>query len=238
MDVSVNKEGYAVDGNPQRVAVHPGSSVSPGGGNPPQARGLEFIRLTADGEAHIEETTNLALEFGGAIGDGGLALTDIHLNAGGTGAKADSLSGGGTSYNLSVSRIEAEGEVSVIVKKAGYAFKPASQTVTAHQKGISVAMNVAQTGGAADASASATTTGLTLSFDPAIEGLDPGDITLTPEEGGQHLKGSVVGNRKRLLGPLGKRYKQDGKRNRVGKEGRLQHTRPKGAGVLCGSGNV
>ena len=94
--------------------------------------------------------------------------------------------------------IAAEGDVSVSVNKAGHAFKPASRTVTVHQEGTQVDMAVWQTGGSDNPAASKTTTGLALSFDPAIEGLDPGDITLTALGGGNSgvavSPGTLTGN--------------------------------------------
>ena len=92
------------------------------------------------------------------------------------------MSGSGTSYTLAVKDVAAESDVSVSVDKEKYAFKPASPTVTVHQEGTPVTMTAAQTDGSADAGASATTTGLALSFVPAIAGLDPGDITLTAHD--------------------------------------------------------
>ena len=61
-------------------------------------------------------------------------MGDIYLNAGGTGMVKGALysTASPTVYNLGVTGLAAEGDVSVSLAKAGYAFKPASRAARAN----------------------------------------------------------------------------------------------------------
>ena len=134
--------------------------------------------------------------FGG-YGISGLGLADISLNAGGIGVQAVLLTcTSNTQYTLSVSGITAEGDVSVSVNKASYAFKPASRTVTVRQTGTPVTMTAAQIGDSAVAGASATTTGLELAFDTDIRTLAKSELKLTARDAQNNgiATGTLTGN--------------------------------------------
>ncbi|GHT73763.1 hypothetical protein FACS1894124_2630 [Spirochaetia bacterium] len=166
--VTVEKSGYTISGSPKTVTVY--YYVAPG------AIAVTFINLIADGGAAAAATTKLTLTFNKAID--GLAASNITLS-GPTGAKKGTLRGTGIGvYELAVSGITADGNVTVAVEKTGYTISPNSKTVPVFHYDDPDATVAAFTGLTADGSETATTTKLTLTFDQDITGLEADDITL------------------------------------------------------------
>lgn len=143
---------------------------------------VAFSSLTVNGSA--TETTValiLTLTFDKAVD--GLAVADLTLTGGETGAKKGALTSKGDGvYELSMTGVVKSGEVTVTVSKEGYEFTPASQKVNVlYTKAVK---QVAFSSLVANGSSTETTTALTLTFDKAIDGLTAGNLTLTEGETG------------------------------------------------------
>jgi hypothetical protein len=104
-------------------------SGGPGSGGPTER---EFVGVTADGTANAATTAKLTLTFSDVVD--GLAVGDITLSAGATGAAKGALTAAGTTgvYELTLTGITQAGEITVVVDKDGYAFEPSSKKVTIH----------------------------------------------------------------------------------------------------------
>jgi hypothetical protein len=107
LTVTVNKGGYIVTPNSRNAAVY----YSPSGDT-----AVSFDSLTASGEPG---TNKLTLTFSQDIAD--LSADDISLNPGNTGAVKGALSrvSEGT-YELAISGVTQNGNVSTAVSKSGY----------------------------------------------------------------------------------------------------------------------
>jgi hypothetical protein len=93
---------------------------------------VSFTSLTANGSS-AELTTKLTLTFDKDIT--GLAVADITLNAGSTGAVKGALNKTGTGiYDLTVSNITAGGTVSVSVAKSGYVITGGPKNIAVYYK--------------------------------------------------------------------------------------------------------
>ena len=145
-----------------------------------------FESLTEDSQG-VNTTSTLSLEFSEDIA--GLSAADIGLaDTGGTGAQKGALTPRGSGvYDLAVSGISANGELTVSVAKDYYNISPSSRNVDAYYF-----IPAAFQGLSANGSDYTTTSELTLTFDSAIAGLTAGDITLNPGSTGA-VKGSLSG---------------------------------------------
>jgi hypothetical protein len=171
--VSVVKSGYIISGSSKKAKVYYYDD--------PNAVAVTFNSLTADGSA-TATTTKLTLTFDKDIT--GLAVMDITLNAGSTGAQKGTLtkaSGTGV-YELTLTGITATGNVSVTVTKSGYTVSGSktAQVFYYSAPAVTVTFNSLT----ADGSATASTTKLTLTFNTDIANLAATDITLTPNSTG------------------------------------------------------
>jgi hypothetical protein len=172
--VSVSKTDYAVSGNPRTVAVHTAGS------DQKTATTVDFKSLSADGESKNKKTEKLTLTFSQSVD--GLSTNDIYLNPGVTGAQKGNLSGGTTSYDLTVSGIETGGKVSVTVTKTGYAFQPTTQGATVYSgtgKGDDSLTAVTLDSVVVSKTSNENTTELTLTFSDSVTGLTANHITIT-----------------------------------------------------------
>jgi hypothetical protein len=98
-----------------------------------ELRSVTFSNLTADGSS-TAITTTLTLTFNKDIT--GLTDDDITLTANSTGTTAGTLTAKGSGkYELAVSGITANGEITVSVTKDGYTITPDSQQVTVYGNG-------------------------------------------------------------------------------------------------------
>lgn len=116
--VGVSKAGYDISPESRTVSV---SYVVP-------SVEVAFVSLAANG-SNAATTDMLTLTFDKEIV--GLVAEDITLTAGATGAVKGALTAKGDGvYELAVSGVAAEGEVTVGVSKADHAISPASKSVT------------------------------------------------------------------------------------------------------------
>jgi predicted nucleic acid-binding Zn-ribbon protein len=169
--VAVSKSGYTISPASRNVNVF--YYFDPG------AIAVTFSGLTANGSA-TATTTKLTLTFDKDIT--GLAEGDITLTAGSTGTTRGILTKVSENtgvYELTVSSITANGQVTVAVSKSGYTINPTSRNVNVVYYLDPSAIEVTFSGLTANGSATATTTALTLTFDKDITGLAEGDIILT-----------------------------------------------------------
>jgi hypothetical protein len=174
--VSVSRTGYNISGGTRTVPVY----VTP-----------VFVSLTADGSldgAQTATTTKLTLTFNKVL-DGGLVNSNITFVAGTTQAIEGTVSHKGNGvYELPLSNVKADGQVTVYVSKPGLVdnktaniyLAPAFVTLTAN------------------GSITATTTELTMTFNKDISGLTASDIILT---------GGSTGTQKGSLSQSGNEYK-------------------------------
>ena len=151
-----------------------------------------FNDLTADGSS-TATTTKLTLTLDQDIA--GLAVGDITLSAGTTGATKGALNKTGTGiYELAVNGISAAGQIAVSISKEGFIFNPASRNIDVfYYKPIveEPDTEIAFSNLTADGSATATTAKLTLTFNQNIADLAAADITLTPGTTGA-VKGALT----------------------------------------------
>ena len=169
--VAVNKSGYTFSPTSRNVQCY----VVPAG--------IAFSNLTANGSA-AETTTSMTLTFDQDVS--GLAAADITLTSGSTGAVKGALAKtAGTTgvYQLAVSGISADGQVTVAVAKDGYAFTPASRTVNVFHYISVISYTISANG-----SASSPTTAITFNFSEDPGSVSINDITL----GGNASKGSAT----------------------------------------------
>ena len=223
--VSVEKDGYAVSGNPRTVAVHTaesgngggagGNDDEPGGSDTKTAIPVVFTSLSSNSVDGKTATTFLTLTFDTKVE--GLVSKNIYLNEGGTGAVMGNLTGGPISYTLEVSGIEKGGEVSVTVTKTGYAFSPTTQTATVHigqnsdnnggsdnpggsdgpdTPAASTEVTLSSVTAADGESSTATTTGLKITFNTSVSGLTAGNISITNGTGEAVKNGALDGSGK------------------------------------------
>jgi hypothetical protein len=132
--------------------------------------------VTADGALNTTATTKLTLIFSRDIT--GLSEGHILLNAGTTGAQKETLSkaGGTGKYELAVSGITADGQVTVSVESQPTGYNITGSDSTTVYKGATAAtMTVTPNG-----NSTTRTTALTLSFSPGIANLADGEITIEP----------------------------------------------------------
>jgi endo-1,4-beta-xylanase len=115
VSVAVAKPGFTITGGPRSVTIYPAEAVA-------------FTGLTQNGST-TATTTTLTLTFDKDIAD--LAVGDITLTPGSTGATKGTLSGTGTgTYNLAISGVTAGGSVTVAVAKTGFNITGGSRQVT------------------------------------------------------------------------------------------------------------
>jgi hypothetical protein len=142
-----------------------------------------FIDLTADGST-TATTTRLTLTFDMDVE--GLAVSDITLDAGSTGAiKTVLVSVGNGVYELGLSNITATGMINVSVLKSDYTINGGPKQIT-----VFYAVEVEFSNLTADGSPIAATAKLTLTFDKDITGLTAEDISL--DEGSGVSKGNLT----------------------------------------------
>jgi hypothetical protein len=143
-----------------------------------------FLSLAANG-GETAGTTALTLKFDTAIA--GLSAEDITLtDDDGTDIRAGALTAAGAVYTLAVSGITKNGDVTVKVHKAGYAFSPDTQSAQVHPAQIWFESFTA------DGSAEKGTLELTLTFSRAVSGLTADDITLSDTDGTGIQKGALT----------------------------------------------
>ena len=151
---------------------------------------VAFSSLTADGSA-TASTTALTLTFDQDID--GLAIDDITV----TGATKGTLTKESATgvYTLTISSITVadNGMVNVEVAKTGFAFMPANRDVAVRKYTPPTTTDVAFSSLAANGSATASTTALTLTFNQDIAGLGTDDITVTGATKGTLTKASGTG---------------------------------------------
>jgi len=159
LTVAVAKEGFNITTPSRTVPIFYAVPVT-------------FNSVTANGSASVT-TTTLTLNFSAVIS--GLSADDITLS-GVTGAAAisKSISGGPSSYTLTIGNVTAGGTLTVAVSKAGFNISNSSRTVT-----IFYAAPVTFNSVTANGSLGTSTTALTLTFNTAITGLAATDITIT-----------------------------------------------------------
>lgn len=170
--VSVAKTGFAISSNSKTVTIfyyHP-TEIH-------EDIAVAFNGLTANGSVSAT-TTKLTLTLDKDIQ--GLMVADIALNAGTTGAAKGELSRTGVGvYELELSSINAGGQVSVSLAKAGYAISPITKMVTVfyfYPNEVHEDIVVTFVDLVANGSDTVSTTKLTLIFDKDIEGLAAADI--------------------------------------------------------------
>lgn len=148
-----------------------------------------FRSMVADGGATVT-TTKLTLTFDKDIE--GLAVADLTLTAGSTGAvKGVLVAKGSGVYELGVTGVAVGGEVTLTVSKAGYEITQASQIATVYY--VNPVKQIVFSRLTANGSATETTTKLTLTFDKDIEGLVADDISLMVGNTGA-VKGVLTAN--------------------------------------------
>jgi hypothetical protein len=163
--VSVTKSGYTISGNQKVVTVYGSAGTS-----------VTFNNLIADGSVRAT-TTKLTLYFDQDITN--LAVADITLSAGITGAMKGTLTRTGTgTYDLLLTGIIASGGVTVSVAKSGYTISGGEKAATVYYYSGGAVTSASFNSLIADGSAWATTTKLTLYFDKDITGLEAGNIAL------------------------------------------------------------
>ena len=167
VSVTVAKTGYTVSGNPKTVQVFYYSAQGD--------IAVSFSGVAANGSA-TATTNKLTLTFDKNIT--GLAAADIALNP--ALAKGALIRTGTGVYELSVSGITASGQVSVTVTKSGYTVSSNPKTAQVFYYSAPGDIAVSFNGVAANGSATATTTRLTLTLDRDIDGLAAADIALMP----------------------------------------------------------
>jgi GH35 family endo-1,4-beta-xylanase len=118
--VAVAKTGFTISGGPISVMVYP----APSGGGP---TAVVFTGLSANGSSTVA-TTKLTLTFDKDIAD--LSETDITFTTGTTGARKGSLTRVGVGvYELAVSGVTANGNVTVTVAKTGFTISGGTKSV-------------------------------------------------------------------------------------------------------------
>jgi hypothetical protein len=97
---------------------------------------VEFADITSDGAPSTTTTTKLTITFSEEIA--GLSLGNITLTGAAKGAQLRGIGKG--AYELTLSGVEAEEEMTVGVSRSGYRVSPASMTVPVHKNtGVPVA---------------------------------------------------------------------------------------------------
>jgi hypothetical protein len=114
LSISINKTGVA--GGARNVAVYKQGEIAD-------------ITWTAeaDGEEDTVTSTAITFSFSGAVG--GLSAGDITLSAGTGMAGAGALSGGGTSWTLTLDVVAVQGNVTVAINRAGIEAGPRTVAV-------------------------------------------------------------------------------------------------------------
>ncbi|MDL2231726.1 hypothetical protein LJB85_03200 [Porphyromonadaceae bacterium OttesenSCG-928-L07] len=132
VSVSVAKTGYVITPDSKTVTLFYYDNTPAGDVD------VSFESLVANGSAS-ETTTVLTLQFSAEITD--LTADDITLTSGETGAvKGELTAKGNGAYELAVSTVLSDGDVSVSVAKTGYVITPDSKTVAVfyHHEGPNV----------------------------------------------------------------------------------------------------
>jgi hypothetical protein len=178
--VTVNKNGYAISGSSRKAQVYYYADS--------QDIAVWFNNLTANGSTTTATTTKLTLTFDNDITN--LMATDITLTPNSIAKGALTKTGTGV-YELAVSGITANGQVTVAVTKSGYTISDSPRTVQVYYYAASQNIAVSFSNLTADGSSTAATTKLILTFDKDITGLAASDITLTPGSTGT-TKGTLT----------------------------------------------
>ncbi|WP_295935949.1 hypothetical protein [uncultured Alistipes sp.] len=171
--------GIAASGNVTVQIEKPGFAVLPVSKTVPVyyyvKTSVDFVELAANGAAK-EMTTKLTLTFSDDIA--GLKADDITINAGQTGTTKGALTKVADAtgkYELAVTGITQNGDISVKVEAEDYIITPDSKEVGVFYY---LATSVSFDSLTADGTGTTTTTKLTLQFDKDVQGFSASSITL------------------------------------------------------------
>jgi len=161
LTVGVSKVGYVFTPSNQTVAAKV------------LTRAIDIISIDANGTSNSVSTTALTLTFSADVP--GLSASNITL-IGATKAALTSVGGGVYTLGITGITVMNGANLTVSVSKPGFSFEPASVSVAANVAPTPVTFSSVAANGA---SATQTTTLLTLTFSRDITGLSAGDFTVT-----------------------------------------------------------